>query len=76
VKLLYGCCCGARFASSLPKLSCLGLQARLLLKCVLTRPLLRLGYMAAGNAAVLRARFEDATFFYEEDLKQPLEAFR
>mmetsp|Transcript_3453 Transcript_3453/g.7887 ORF Transcript_3453/g.7887 Transcript_3453/m.7887 type:complete len:1097 (-) Transcript_3453:1061-4351(-) len=32
--------------------------------------------VAAGNAAVLRARFEDATFFYEEDLKQPLEAFR
>ncbi|EFJ48902.1 hypothetical protein VOLCADRAFT_59982 [Volvox carteri f. nagariensis] len=32
--------------------------------------------VAAGNEAVLRARFEDATFFYREDLKQPLEAFR
>lgn len=32
--------------------------------------------VAAGNEAVLRARFEDATFFYKEDLKQPLEAFR
>ncbi|GLC37301.1 hypothetical protein PLESTB_001138600 [Pleodorina starrii] len=32
--------------------------------------------VAAGNEAVLRARFEDASFFYREDLKQPLEAFR
>lgn len=32
--------------------------------------------VAAGNEAVLRARFEDATFFYQEDLKQPLEEFR
>jgi len=32
--------------------------------------------VAAGNEAVLRARFEDAAFFYKEDLKQPLEAFR
>lgn len=32
--------------------------------------------VAAGNEAVLRARFEDATFFYQDDLKQPLEAFR
>lgn len=32
--------------------------------------------VAAGNEAVLRARFEDATFFYSEDLKQPLEDFR
>jgi glycyl-tRNA synthetase beta subunit len=32
--------------------------------------------LTAGNAAVLRARFEDASFFYNEDLKQPLEAFR
>ncbi len=30
---------------------------------------------AAGNEAVLRARFEDAQFFYTADLKQPLEAF-
>lgn len=29
----------------------------------------------AGNEAVLRARFEDAQFFYAADLKQPLEAF-
>ncbi len=32
--------------------------------------------VAAGNEAVLRARFEDAAFFYREDLKQPLEEFR
>ena len=32
--------------------------------------------VAAGNEAVLRARFEDASFFYKEDLKQRLEAFR
>ncbi|KAG2494176.1 hypothetical protein HYH03_007534 [Edaphochlamys debaryana] len=32
--------------------------------------------VAAGNEAVLRARFEDAAFFYREDLRQPLEAFR
>mmetsp|Transcript_20995 Transcript_20995/g.46001 ORF Transcript_20995/g.46001 Transcript_20995/m.46001 type:complete len:1090 (-) Transcript_20995:488-3757(-) len=32
--------------------------------------------VAAGNEAVLRARFEDATFFYREDLKQPLQEFR
>jgi len=32
--------------------------------------------VAAGNEAVLRARFEDATFFYKEDLKQRLEDFR
>lgn len=31
--------------------------------------------LAAGNEAVLRARFEDAQFFYEADLRQPLEAF-
>lgn len=29
----------------------------------------------AGNEAVLRARFEDARFFYMEDGKQPLEQF-
>lgn len=34
------------------------------------------GAVAAGNEAVLRARFEDAAFFYKEDLKQPLAAFR
>ncbi|EIE22621.1 hypothetical protein COCSUDRAFT_53607 [Coccomyxa subellipsoidea C-169] len=28
-----------------------------------------------GNEAVLRARFEDAQFFYSADLRQPLEAF-
>lgn len=27
-----------------------------------------------GNEAVLQARFEDASFFYAEDLKTPLEA--
>lgn len=32
--------------------------------------------VAAGNEGVLRARFEDASFFYNEDLKQPLEEFR
>jgi hypothetical protein len=32
--------------------------------------------VARGNEAVLRARFEDAAFFYREDLKQRLEAFR
>lgn len=32
--------------------------------------------VAAGNEAVLRARFEDAAFFYKEDLKQPLAGFR
>lgn len=32
--------------------------------------------VAAGNEAVLRARFEDAAFFYREDLKRPLEEFR
>jgi glycyl-tRNA synthetase len=30
----------------------------------------------AGNEAVLRARYEDARFFYEADCKQPLAAFR
>ena len=28
-----------------------------------------------GNEDVLRARFEDASFFYDEDLKKPLESF-
>lgn len=32
--------------------------------------------VAAGNGAVLRARFEDATFFYKEDLQTPLEGVR
>ncbi len=32
--------------------------------------------VAAGNEAVLRARFEDATFFYREDLKLKLEDMR
>lgn len=32
--------------------------------------------VAAGNEAVLRARFEDASFFYREDLKTPLEEMR
>lgn len=32
--------------------------------------------VAAGNEAVLRARFEDAAFFYREDLKQQLADFR
>jgi glycyl-tRNA synthetase beta subunit len=32
--------------------------------------------VAAGNEAVLRARFEDAAFFYNEDLKHPLQEFR
>ena len=30
---------------------------------------------AAGNEAVLQARFEDAQFFYNSDLKQPLDVF-
>ena len=30
----------------------------------------------AGNEAVLRARFEDAKFFYEDDLAKPLADFR
>jgi glycyl-tRNA synthetase len=30
----------------------------------------------AGNEAVLRARYEDARFFYQADCKQPLAAFR
>ena len=32
--------------------------------------------VTAGNEAVLRARFQDALFFYQEDLKQDLAAFR
>ena len=32
--------------------------------------------MQAGNEAVLRARFEDARFFYEDDLAKPLAEFR
>lgn len=32
--------------------------------------------VAAGNEAVLRARFEDAAFFYAEDMKTPLADFR
>ncbi|GBF89751.1 hypothetical protein Rsub_02921 [Raphidocelis subcapitata] len=32
--------------------------------------------VAAGNEAVLRARFEDAAFFYREDLKSTLEELR
>lgn len=31
--------------------------------------------VAAGNEAVLRARFEDAAFFYREDLKFKLAEF-
>jgi glycyl-tRNA synthetase beta subunit len=30
----------------------------------------------AGNESVLRARFEDAQFFFQEDLEQPLSDFR
>lgn len=30
----------------------------------------------AGNEAVLRARFEDALFFYESDLKRKLEEYK
>ena len=29
-----------------------------------------------GNEAVLRARFQDAQFFFQEDLKRPLAEFR
>ena len=29
----------------------------------------------AGNEAVLRARFEDALFFYESDIKKPLREY-
>ncbi len=32
-------------------------------------------YVREGNEWVLIARFNDASFFFEEDLKQPLEAF-
>jgi Glycyl-tRNA synthetase beta subunit len=32
--------------------------------------------MQAGNESVLRARFEDAQFFFQEDLKRPLSDFR
>jgi glycyl-tRNA synthetase len=32
--------------------------------------------VAAGNEAVLRARFEDATFFYKQDLQQQLADFK
>lgn len=32
--------------------------------------------VAAGNEAVLRARFEDATFFYKQDLEQQLADFK
>ena len=32
--------------------------------------------MQAGNEAVLRARFQDAQFFYEDDIKTPLADFR
>jgi glycyl-tRNA synthetase len=35
-----------------------------------------MGVVAAGNEAVLRARFEDATFFYNEDLKTSLDQLR
>ena len=31
--------------------------------------------IAAGNGRVIRARLEDGRFFYQEDLKQPLEGF-
>lgn len=31
--------------------------------------------LGTGNEAVLQARFEDAQFFYNSDLRQPLEAF-
>ena len=34
-----------------------------------------LDVIAKGNEGVLRARFADAAFFIQEDLKQPLEAF-
>lgn len=33
-------------------------------------------FQLSGNEAVLRARFEDATFFYREDLKTPLDQLR
>lgn len=32
--------------------------------------------VAAGNEAVLRARFEDAAFFYKQDLEQQLADFK
>lgn len=32
--------------------------------------------LQAGNESVLRARFEDAQFFFQEDLKRPLSDFR
>lgn len=35
----------------------------------------RSGQIARGNERVVRARLSDAKFFYEEDLKRPLEAY-
>lgn len=35
-----------------------------------------LSTLQAGNEDVLRARFEDAQFFYAEDQQQPLGDFR
>ncbi len=35
-----------------------------------------MSWRQAGNEAVLRARFEDAKFFYEDDLAKPLADFR
>ncbi len=35
----------------------------------------RADVIAAGNERVVRARLDDAKFFYEEDLKRPLEAY-
>lgn len=32
--------------------------------------------LQGGNEAVLRARFQDAQFFFQEDLKRPLAEFR
>ena len=32
--------------------------------------------MQTGNEAVVRARFQDAQFFFQEDLKRPLAEFR
>ena len=74
-----------------PKLAALGLVGTVPQACPADRawqsphPLLCMYHLnperkgaqvAAGNEAVLRARFQDAQFFYQEDLKGSLEQFR
>ena len=49
-----------------------------LLPCFVTVPNgnIDAALVSAGNEAVLRARFQDALFFYQEDLKHDLASFR